>query len=69
MDHEGKIFVVPGFEGAVVRDPKTLLKLKPEGEWKPRNSYWLRRVLFKDVMAPKDRKKARPTPKKAKAKE
>lgn len=32
----------------VVRDPINLKELKPEGEFKPRNSYWTRRVRCGD---------------------
>jgi hypothetical protein len=33
-----------------VRDPISLGFLKPEGEWKPKNGYWLRRAHFEDVI-------------------
>lgn len=32
-------------EGLIVRDPATRQPLVAEGEWKPRNSYWNRRLL------------------------
>lgn len=35
--------------GLIVRDPDTGEKLKPDGETKPRNSYWLRRLADRDV--------------------
>jgi len=34
--------------GRRVKDPYSLKLLAPEGEWKPVESYWLRRVLFGD---------------------
>ena len=33
-----------------VKDPYSLKLLAPEGEWKPRESYWMRRVLFGDCI-------------------
>lgn len=35
--------------GLIVRDPKNRKPLKLEGEEKPRNPYWLRRVKDKSV--------------------
>jgi hypothetical protein len=32
----------------LVRDPISMQPLKKEGEWKPRNTYWLRRVKCGD---------------------
>jgi len=37
--------IKPNGEGKKVRDPITFEPLKPAGEEKPRNEYWLRRVL------------------------
>jgi len=35
---------------AVVRDPLTLQSLKPDGEWKPRTTYWNARLRDGDVI-------------------
>jgi len=35
---------------AVVRDPLTLQPLKPDGEWKPRTTYWNARLREGDVV-------------------
>ncbi|PNH98469.1 DUF2635 domain-containing protein [Vibrio diazotrophicus] len=35
--------------GLIVRDPETRKPLKEEGEEKPRNPYWLRRIKDKSV--------------------
>ncbi|HFP3784764.1 TPA: DUF2635 domain-containing protein [Escherichia coli] len=37
-------------EGKVIRDPFTMKLLAPEGEEKPRNSFWLRRLAAGDVL-------------------
>lgn len=37
-------------EGLIVRDPATRAPLAAEGEWKPRSSYWDRRLLDGDVV-------------------
>lgn len=37
-------FKIKPKQGVTVKDPKTFKPLKPEGENKPRNTYWLRRV-------------------------
>ncbi|NOI79237.1 DUF2635 domain-containing protein [Vibrio tubiashii] len=37
-------FKIKPKQGFTVKDPKTFKPLKPEGEDKPRNTYWLRRV-------------------------
>jgi len=34
----------------LVRDPVTKAHLKPEGEVKPRNNYWLRRLASGEVV-------------------
>lgn len=36
--------------GIVVRDPATRRPLSPDGETKPRNSYWLRRLAASEVV-------------------
>ena len=42
--------IKPKVKGQIVRDPITYKALKPAGEVKPRNSYWLRRVSDGDVI-------------------
>jgi hypothetical protein len=42
------MFVKP-MPGLIVRHPVTRLPLAAEGEEKPRNSYWLRRIREKSV--------------------
>lgn len=37
-------------KGMLVRDPYTRVPLPPEGRNVPENSYWLRRVMFGDVV-------------------
>ena len=44
-----RIFVKP-VPGGMVRDPVSLKLLDERGEWKPNNSYWQRRVLFRDCL-------------------
>lgn len=46
---QDKIFIKPA-EGRQVRDPITKEPLAAEGDSKPRNSYWLRRVKEGDVV-------------------
>lgn len=64
-----KIFVVPA-EGMRVKDPITLRPLKPEGEEKPRTTYWVRRIrcgdctLGKAPQAPRPEATQAPAPKK-----
>ncbi|HFL4393807.1 TPA: DUF2635 domain-containing protein [Escherichia coli] len=36
--------------GKVIRDPLTMKLLAPEGEEKPRNSFWIRRLAAGDVV-------------------
>lgn len=40
-----------------VRDPRTMQLLGANGERKPRNAYWLRRVAAGDVVVVETRKK------------
>ena len=47
---ETKIYVKPASKDLIVRDPATLRALKAEGEYKPKNTYWLRRLKDKDVV-------------------
>ena len=37
-------------QGVMVRDPETREPLKAEGEMKPRDTYWLRRIKDGDVI-------------------
>lgn len=48
-------FKIKPKQGVTVKDPDTLVPLKKEGEDKPRNAYWLRRVKDGDciVIEPK----------------
>lgn len=50
MDKLGNFFIKPTSEKVKVRCPRSFEHLKAEGEWKPRNSYWLRRVRDQDVV-------------------
>ncbi|EKO9886184.1 DUF2635 domain-containing protein [Escherichia coli] len=36
--------------GKAIRDPLTMKLLTPEGEEKPRNSFWIRRLAAGDVV-------------------
>lgn len=36
--------IYPARAGLIVRDPRTLKPLSPNGETKPKNGYWLRRL-------------------------
>ncbi|WP_000979223.1 DUF2635 domain-containing protein [Escherichia coli] len=36
--------------GKAIRDPLTMKLLAPEGEEKPRNSFWIRRLAAGDVV-------------------
>lgn len=58
---ERKVFVKPGPYGSV-RDPRTRKMLSAEGEWKPLNSYWARRIRMKDVVVAEESRE-RPQPK------
>lgn len=44
-----KTFFIKPQKGLTVRDPETREPLKADGEEKPRNTYWLRRLRDKDV--------------------
>lgn len=43
--------------GMIARDPQTLQVLAEQGEEKPRNSYWLKRLKDGDVIIVTDAKK------------
>jgi hypothetical protein len=45
-----KLFLKPAKTGSIVRDPRTMIPLSQDGEWKPRDSYWLRRLHFADAI-------------------
>jgi hypothetical protein len=47
---EATHFHLKPVEGRLVRDPKTQAKLSADGERKPRNSYWIRRLRAGDVV-------------------
>ena len=47
-----KIYIKP-VAGRSVRDPNTLEVIKPEGEYKPRDGYWLKRVKDGDCVIAK----------------
>ena len=55
-----KVFVLP-VEGRLCRDPITMKPLNPEGEQKPRDGYWLRRIRCGDCTKTKA-KAAQPKP-------
>ncbi len=44
------LFLKPAKPGLIVRDPITRNPLAAEGETKPRNSHWLRRLKDGDVV-------------------
>ncbi len=44
------VFVKIAVAGNILRDPLTKAALKPTGEWKPANSFWLRRIADGDVV-------------------
>lgn len=44
-----QLYVIPK-DGLLVRDPKTAQPLPAEGAYKPRHSYWLRRLRDGDVI-------------------
>jgi hypothetical protein len=46
-----KLFLAPARSGLIVRDPVTATPLAAEGEYKPRNSYWIRRMKDGDAVA------------------
>lgn len=64
MDRE-KIYVIPA-QGLVVRDPATRQPLPPEGDWKPRDTYWERRLNDGDVKEVEPPAAARPAKKTSK---
>jgi hypothetical protein len=45
-----KVYVVPARHDAPVLDPITHRPLESSGAWKPRNSFWLRRIRFGEVV-------------------
>ena len=52
-----QIKIKPKVKGVLVRDPITREPLKASGEMKPRNAYWLRRILDASVVEVEDKKK------------
>ena len=56
-----KMFIKPRSEDLVIRDPETFLPLKKDGEKKPKNQFWNRRLRDGDVVLakkPKAKKEA-----------
>ncbi|RYU50040.1 DUF2635 domain-containing protein [Aliivibrio finisterrensis] len=49
--------IKPATKGLLVRDPITREPLKASGEMKPRNAYWLRRILDTSVVEVNSKKK------------
>ena len=47
------LFLKPA-EGLLVKDPVTGAPLDPAGEEKPATTYWLRRLIDKDVSQPRE---------------
>lgn len=45
-----KIFIKPASDKVKVRDPRSGIALKAEGESKPNDVYWQRRLKDKDVV-------------------
>lgn len=63
------MFVKPRTPETVVRDPKSRVKLPPEGKNVPETSYWVRRLQAGDVVRATPAKAAKvSTPKPAKPK-
>lgn len=62
---KGRLYLVPAFTGAVLRDPHTRRELPTLGGWVPDNSYWRRRIAAGDARqaTPPDLKRAMATPK------
>lgn len=52
-----EIKIKPKVKGLLVRDPITREPLKASGEMKPRNTYWLRRILDASVIEVDSKKK------------
>ncbi|OCH16991.1 DUF2635 domain-containing protein [Aliivibrio logei] len=52
-----EIKIKPKVKGVLVRDPITREPLKANGEMKPRNTYWLRRVQDASVVLMDDKQK------------
>lgn len=49
--------IKPSHDELIVRDPITREKLKVNGETKPRNTYWLRRIQDGSAIEMVDKKK------------
>jgi hypothetical protein len=56
-----RIFVKPR-DGMVVRDPRSMIPLKPEGEWKDSHVQWDRYARFGDVTITADGVEPAPAP-------
>jgi hypothetical protein len=63
MKKQEQLFLLPNPKHPLIRDPLTRQFLAAEGEFKPKNTYWLRRVKFEDVIVgepPKPKTKVKP---------
>lgn len=58
-----KFYIKPATDKIKVRDPRSGIALKAEGEWKPKDVYWTRRHKDGDVIetTPPTTKTAGPT--------
>lgn len=45
-----KFYIKPADSKIAVRDPVTLKPLAKDGDWKPQDAFWLRRMRDKDVV-------------------
>lgn len=45
-----ELYLKPAREGDIIRDPASGTPLAPEGEAKPRNTHWLRRLARGEVV-------------------
>lgn len=62
-----RFFLKPA-EGRRVRDPQSMRLLSPDGEYKPQNAYWTRRVLDGDAIVSLPMLQVAPTPQEPKPK-
>lgn len=56
-----KVFV-KNIPNGLIRDPITLRHLKPEGEWKEADRFWLRKIHLNEVIECEPPKEERPEP-------
>lgn len=50
MTNANRIFLIPLTPETVIRDPRTKVRLPPEGMWVGNSSYWRRRVSSGDAI-------------------